>query len=84
MRDKWNDVALPSLIKLAKLDDCYQELLTRCYLLEEQYCKIIANLSDDDRSTIDEYIAACEEMQYQMTQLAYRLGMLDNQNSRTV
>ena len=83
MRDEWNDVALPSLIKLAKLDDCYQELLTHCYLLEEQYCKIIANLSEDDRSAIDEYIAVCEDMQCRMTQLAYRLGMLENQSRTT-
>ena len=74
MKDKWNDEVFYRLIALVKQDQDYQELLARSCQLEADYCRIIKAMPEKDSMLLDEYIAACEEMQCRMTRLAYQLG----------
>ena len=79
----WDDEVITRLIAAVRMDRDYQELLEQCRSLEEGYCRIMNGLSDSDRTLLDKYIAVCEDMQYRMTQLAYRMGQLNNERNRT-
>ena len=53
------------------LDPEYQECLERVNALEPEYLRIRDALTPEDRETLEDYIAACEELGDLMTVLAY-------------
>lgn len=62
------------LAALAKGDEWYQELLGKLTGLEPEYIRIRDALPREDRDRLEAYISLCEEMQYRMTVLAYKMG----------
>ena len=84
MKISWDSEVIYRLSDMVKSDADYQELLERCCSLETDYLRIMNGLSEEDRELMDRYIAACEDMQYRMTQLAYLLGQSDMLKNRTV
>lgn len=65
------------LIAAIRADLHYQELLLRCTELESDYIQIKCSLSEENQDKLDLYIAACEELEYRRTVLAYALGTQD-------
>ena len=45
----------------------YQEMLSRCRLLEEDYLRIKSQLSEIEQEQLDEYISLCEGLEYMRT-----------------
>ena len=62
------------LIAAAKVDADYQLALESVKSREECYVEVCSSLTDEQRTVIEEYIAACEELGDCMTWIAYRLG----------
>ena len=52
------------LSHLTHVDKQYQILLAQCAELESDYQRIMDQLSYDDRTIMERYIALCEEMDY--------------------
>ena len=84
MKIRWDIEVIYRLADMVKSDADYQELLEKCRSLETDYLRITDGLPEGDRELLDTYIAACEDMQYRMTQLAYLLGQLDILRNRTI
>lgn len=60
-------------IKAAQ-DKHYQNCLQEVQELEEMFLRLREMLSIPQRELLDRYIAACEELDHIMVQLAYQLG----------
>ena len=72
--DEWNDYAREHVIKMAKKDADYQQLLDQCNDLTPEYLSICEELTPEQQEILDRYISCCEEMEYRMAQLAYEFG----------
>ena len=55
---------------LAQEDVWYQQLLQQCEEAEKRYQQIVDRLSDEERDSVERYIALCEELEYRRTCLA--------------
>ena len=75
--DQWADDAVFRVVDAAKHDPFYQDLLDKCKVAESKYHDAVQPLSEPEQLSIENYIALCEELQYRMTQLAYRCGLSD-------
>ena len=62
------------LIAAAKVDADYQQALNEMRKLEVSYQDICDSLSPEQKSVLEDYITACEELGDCMTWIAYRLG----------
>lgn len=62
-QEKW-------LIELTQADAWYQQLLKQCEEAEKRYQQIVNKLSDEERDSVERYIALCEELEYRRTCLA--------------
>jgi len=60
------------LKEVVRNDPLYLELLSACNALEEDFLRIRAGLSAEDRELLDKYISLCEEMDHRRTMLALR------------
>ena len=59
---------------LAERDPEYQEMAQQRLELEEAYNALLEKLSAEDRELLLEYMDIVGNMQYRMTQLAWRFG----------
>lgn len=71
---KWTEQVIDALIERAAEDEFYQQILNKNRLAEKDYLRIQKKLSSKFRSDLDNYIAYCEELQYQLVRIAYEYG----------
>ena len=76
--DLWNDYAYPKIAARAKRDEIYLELQRENRILEQEYMKIVENLVPSEQEMVERYIASCEAMEFRFAQIAYRIGLSEN------
>lgn len=69
-----NNLWIKQMNELAGRDPEHMELLARVEALEPEYKRIKAALPPADQEILDDYIAACEELEYHRIFPAYQLG----------
>ena len=62
------------LIERAKTDILYQQMLAEVKTREIEFLNICQALSREQKQIIDDYIAACEELDHILAGIAYTLG----------
>ena len=70
MEQNWKDI----LMLRTGGDAWYQQCLQEVRELEAEFLQVRADLTPAQQETLDRYIAACEELEHALAQLAYRLG----------
>ena len=71
---EWLEYGYYETVKRVEKDTLYQALLERCAEQECLYLNIIQKLTPEERLVVEDYIALCEELQYQKTHTAYYCG----------
>ena len=74
--EEWLRIGMKQVRELLLHDPEYNKILCDVIAAEEKYLKIIEKLPVEERACVDEYIALCEEMEYQRTYAAYRCGKM--------
>lgn len=69
--DIWVDIAQPKIIEEAKTDAGFLEASELYNRKEQEYLKAVEGLSDEQKEAIENYIAACENLEFQYTRIAY-------------
>ena len=72
--NEWLDYGCRETTERVKKDAFYQKLLKKCEEQERRYECIMSKLDPGDRMVVEDYIALCEELQYQKTHTAYYFG----------
>lgn len=54
-------------------DPRYLRLAARCQKFEDEYCRILRSLSQEDQDILEEYIALCQELEYRRARIAAEL-----------
>lgn len=71
----WADVVCRQISEKCRLDPEYQKVLEECREREQVYHVVLAELTQQQRSAIDDYIAICEELEFQFARVAFYCGM---------
>ncbi len=71
------------LTAVVKQDELYQQLLLECEARAADYERIMESLSENDRERLEQYISACEEMEYRRGCLACEMGIQDGARIRS-
>ena len=74
--DEWLRIGVHQVNELLKHDPEYQEIRRRFVIAEEKYLQIMDKLTLEERECVGDYIALCEDLEYQRTHTAYRCGKL--------
>ena len=72
--NEWRAMGVHRVNALLAGDADYQKLKRQLNKAQESYRKATENLSAEQKEQIDEYIALCEEIEYQKTVTAYYCG----------
>lgn len=71
---EWLEVGIHQVNGLLSKDADFQELSQRLIGAQADYQTVIGKLSPEERQRIENYIALCEETEYQKTLTAYYCG----------
>lgn len=71
---EWVSHTAERVDQVAKNDPEYSALAHRRAELDSTFCALLDQLSDEDREFLLEYMDVVGNMQYRMTQLAWRYG----------
>lgn len=74
--EEWLRIGMQQVQELLDHDPEYQKILHDLFVAEKKYLQIMKKLTSDERECVDEYIALCEELEYQRTHTAYRCGRM--------
>lgn len=74
MVKEWLQSGIHQVNALLNIDEDHQELLKRLDLARESYEAAVNGLTATQRQQIEDYIALCEELEYQKTYTAYYCG----------
>lgn len=74
--EEWLRIGMKQVNELLSHDPEYNKILCDLSVAEEKYLQIMKKLSLEERACVDEYIALCEELEYQRTHTAYRCGQI--------
>lgn len=75
---QWNEIGIYQVRDILSRDGEYEKLMNQCNKARERYDAIVAKLTAQEREEIEDYIALCEELDYQWTHTAYRCGLMEN------
>lgn len=71
---EWLETGMNQVNALLGHDPDFQQLLEQLQKAETDYLAVIKKLPPSEAERIDEYIALCEEVEYQKTCAAYYCG----------
>lgn len=74
--EEWLRIGMPQVHERLKHDAEFQKMLQDLNRAEEEYLKVMKKLTSEERACVDDYIALCEEVEYQKTYTAYRCGKM--------
>ena len=65
---------MDELSEQARTDMWYLKCLAQVQAREQDFLAIRELLTEQQRQQLDDYIAACEELEHALTPIAYRMG----------
>jgi len=71
---EWLEIGIHQVNGLLAQDAEFQNLLEGLAVAQRDYQSVINRLSPEERQSIENYIALCEETEYQKTLTAYYCG----------
>jgi len=71
----WADAICQQISEKCRIDPEYQKVLEECREREQVYHAVLAELTQQQRSAIDDYIAICEELEFQFARVAFYCGL---------
>lgn len=71
---EWLETGMHQVNALLSKDADFQELLERLTVAQIHYQNVVEKLLPEEQETIEDYIALCEEVEYQKTLTAYYCG----------
>ena len=71
----WADAVSRQITEKCRRDPEYQKVLKECREREQTYQAVLADLTPQQRSAIDDYIAICEELEFQFARVAFGCGL---------
>lgn len=74
--EQWLRIGRYQVQEILDHDPEFKVLLTQLEQAEEDYRKVRNKLSAEDQEIVENYIALCEEVEYQKTHTAYRCGRM--------
>ena len=74
--EQWLKTGANQVQELLEHDPEYKQMMAELVQAEEEYLKIMAKLSPEDREIVEHYIALCEDVEYQKTHTAFRVGKM--------
>lgn len=74
--EEWLRIGVHQVQELLNHDPEYQKILHDLSVAEKKYHQIMKKLTIEERECVDDYIALCEELEYQRTHTAYRCGRM--------
>lgn len=74
--EQWLRIGRYQVQEILDHDPEFKLLLTQLEQAEEDYRKVRNKLSAEDQEIVENYIALCEEVEYQKTHTAYRCGRM--------
>lgn len=74
--EEWLRIGIHQVQEFLNHDPEYQKILLALCEAEERYTQIMQKLTCEERECVDDYIALCEELEYQRIHTAYRCGKL--------
>ena len=75
--DKWLKIGRLQVQEILDHDPEFKQLLAQLEQAEKEYRKVIKTLPPQEQEIIENYIALCEDVEYQKTHTAYRCGRMD-------
>ena len=74
--EQWLNIGADQVEAILKNDKDYQQMLVELEQAEEKYLNVVAKLSAEEREIVEDYIALCEDVEYQKTHTAYKVGRM--------
>ena len=71
---EWLQTGMYQVNSLLRKDQDFQNLMQRLEIASKDYQRILSKLSPEEKLIIENYIALCEEIEYQKTFTAYYCG----------
>lgn len=71
---EWLGLGIHQVHALLQGDPDFQELFRRLDVAKEKYDAALEGFTPEQRQTVENYIALCEELEYQKTFTAYYCG----------
>lgn len=71
----WADAVFQQITEKCRQDPEYQKILEECQNREQTYFAVLTELTQRQRAAIDDYIAICEELEFQFARVAFYCGM---------
>lgn len=71
----WADAVSWQIAEKCRRDPEYRKTLEECREREQTYQAVLADLTPQQRSAIDDYIAICEELEFQFARVAFGCGL---------
>jgi hypothetical protein len=71
---EWLETGMHQVNALLGKDADFQELLEQLTVALEKYQSVMDRLPQEEKEIIEDYIALCEEVEYQKTHTAYYCG----------
>lgn len=74
--EQWLTIGAKTVQELLEHDPEYKKMMAELAEAEEKYLKVREKLSPEDQEIIEHYIALCEDVEYQKTHTAFRVGKM--------
>ena len=74
--EKWLRIGKHQVMEILSHDPEFQKLLAELEQAELKYQEVLAKLSPEDQKIVENYIALCEDVEYQKTHTAYKCGRM--------
>lgn len=71
----WADAVSRQIAEKCRRDPEYRKTLEECRDREQTYQAVLSELTPQQRSAIDDYIAICEELEFQFARVAFGCGL---------
>ena len=71
----WTEKTFLQVTQKCGQDGEYQKILAECREQEQSYHAVLMQLTEQQRQTIDDYIAICEELEFQFARVAFECGL---------
>lgn len=75
--EEWLSLGLEQVRAKLEVDPYYQALSERLSRAEDIYKAVLSTLTEQEKAYIEDYIALCEESDYQWIHTAYRCGKMN-------
>lgn len=79
---EWMQNVLARVVNISKKDPEHRDSLSRCMDLEEDYVRAMTELPEQQRSAIDAYFQACQNVNMHLMRMSYICGLSDGKRRK--